>query len=144
MDKSEELKEIINRPGRAVITTHQKPDADALGSSLGMASYLRKKGHEVSVISPTDFPDFLNWMDRDNEVIIFSEKNQELSQKLIHEADLIFCLDFNSLHRINDVGDLRLFSRLRGRHGQMVLGAKRRRAGRLFLVIRRRRAAKDA
>lgn len=106
MDKSEELKVVINRPGRAVITTHQKPDADALGSSLGIASYLKKKGHEVSVIAPTDFPDFLTWMDRDGEVIIYSEEKHELAEKLVSEADLIFCLDFNSLDRINEVGGL--------------------------------------
>ena len=60
MQNLEAFKELIAIPKDVVITTHQKPDADALGSSLGLAAYLAKKGHRVNVISPTDYPEFLN------------------------------------------------------------------------------------
>ena len=52
----------LSSPRKIVITTHVKPDADALGSSLGLSNYLIKKGHEVTVISPSDYPYFLTWM----------------------------------------------------------------------------------
>lgn len=100
------FKHLIGSPKKIVIVTHYKPDADALGSSLGMAGFLKKIGHEVHVITPSDYPDFLNWMKGNEEVINYEKKeNQELSGKLVKEADLIFCLDFNSLKRINSLGD---------------------------------------
>jgi bifunctional oligoribonuclease and PAP phosphatase NrnA len=107
MQNFEALKAIINSsPKKVVITTHTKPDADALGSSLGLAGFLKKKGHEVQVITPTDYPEFLHWMHGHSEVLIFNEGNQEESARLVAEADLIFCLDFSALHRINELGEL--------------------------------------
>lgn len=89
-----------------VITTHHKPDADALGSSLGWAGYLKKKGHSVTVITPTDYPGFLHWMKGNDEVIIFNEGNEAKAANLVMEADLICCLDFSNLSRINELGEL--------------------------------------
>ncbi|MFZ4100671.1 MAG: DHH family phosphoesterase [Sphingobacterium thalpophilum] len=97
------LKEYLAEPRHIVITTHPKPDGDAMGSSLGLYAYLLLKGHQVSVITPTDYPTFLDWLPNNSDVIIYTEK-PELSQQLIALADLIFCLDFNSLVRIYDMG----------------------------------------
>lgn len=102
----ENLKDLLSSPKKIVITTHQKPDADALGSSLAMWGYLKKKGHEVTVISPTDYPSFLNWMGGQEDVIIFDQDNQELSKQLVLGADVIFCLDFSALSRIGQLGDI--------------------------------------
>ena len=52
-----------------VITTHQKPDADAMGSSLGLAHFLRQFGHEVTVISPTNWARWLDWMEGTDNVL---------------------------------------------------------------------------
>ena len=106
MQNLEAFKELIAIPKNVVITTHQKPDADALGSSLGLAAYLTKKGHHVHVISPTDYPEFLHWMQGHEEVIIYNEGNEKKSGRLIKAADIIFCLDFSNLHRIDELGDL--------------------------------------
>ncbi len=100
------LKELLSSPKNIVVTTHHKPDADALGSSLALGKFLSKKGHEVQVISPTDYPGFLNWMHDRGEVMIFEHGNQQKSKALVDEADLIFCMDFNSLDRINELGEL--------------------------------------
>lgn len=100
-----ELKEILTQPQKIVITTHHKPDGDALGSSLGLYHYLKQQQHEVTVITPTDYPYFLQWMPGNDNVIIYTEK-KERSAELVQEANLIFCLDFNSLSRINDLGEL--------------------------------------
>jgi phosphoesterase RecJ-like protein len=97
------LKEYLAEPRHIVITTHPKPDGDAMGSSLGLYAYLLLKGHQVSVITPTDYPTFLDWLPNNSDVIIYTEK-PEKSQQLIALADLIFCLDFNSLVRIYDMG----------------------------------------
>jgi phosphoesterase RecJ-like protein len=106
MQKLQGLTEFLQSPRKVVITTHHKPDADALGSSLGLAGYLKKKNHQVTVITPTDYPNFLNWMSGNDEVIIFEDGNQEISAKLIEEAELIVCLDFPVLKRINEMGEL--------------------------------------
>lgn len=100
------LKHALTSPKKVVITTHPKPDADALGSSLGMAAYLKKKGHDVSVITPTDYPSFLHWMYGNSDVLVFNEGNEEKAAKLVEEASLIFCLDFSALSRIYDLGKL--------------------------------------
>jgi bifunctional oligoribonuclease and PAP phosphatase NrnA len=90
---------------KVVITTHHKPDADALGSSLGLYLFLNKLGVNAQVITPTDYGDFLKWMPGENTVINF-EEFEEKSAELVADADLVFCLDFNSLKRINKLGDL--------------------------------------
>jgi bifunctional oligoribonuclease and PAP phosphatase NrnA len=99
------LKELLKEPKEVMITTHHKPDADALGSSLGLAGYLKKKGHLVTVVTPSDYPNFLNWMSGNDDVIIYSEKNDALVQRIIKESQVIFCLDFSSLSRINEMGE---------------------------------------
>ncbi len=99
------LKDLLAEPKHIVITTHHKPDGDAMGSSLGLYNYLIQKGHFVRVISPTDYPAFLQWLPNNPEVIIYTEKPDE-SKEYVANADLIFCLDFNSLSRINELGDL--------------------------------------
>jgi len=87
-----------------IITTHHKPDADALGSSLGLFNFFKELGLKSTVISPTDYGDFLTWLPGEKEVINF-EENVEKSKELVADADLIFCLDFNSLKRINKLGE---------------------------------------
>jgi bifunctional oligoribonuclease and PAP phosphatase NrnA len=106
MGKIQELKTFLSSPKKVVITTHHKPDADALGSSLGLWAFLKKLGHDVQVISPTDYPDFLFWMQGNDDVIIYENGNQQKSEKLIADADLIACLDFSVLKRINEMGEL--------------------------------------
>lgn len=105
MQNLQGLKELLSSPKKVIITTHHKPDADALGSSLALRGYLLKKGHIVSVVAPSDYPSFLNWMNGNDEVIIF-EGNEVKCLTLTEEADVIFCLDFNALSRINKFGEL--------------------------------------
>ena len=100
------FKEYMDHPRKAVIVTHHKPDADALGSSLGLAGYLKKKGHEVQVITPSDYPEFLHWMPGNSEVITYEKNKEPLIADKISKADIIFCLDFSTLNRIQDMTDL--------------------------------------
>ncbi len=103
----ESFKKLLSSPKKIVITTHYKPDADALGSSLGMANYLVKKDHEVTVVTPSDYPSFLNWMKRNDEVLNFEEENhREEIVKKVNQAEIIICLDFSCLSRINELGEM--------------------------------------
>ncbi|MDN3668908.1 bifunctional oligoribonuclease/PAP phosphatase NrnA [Echinicola jeungdonensis] len=103
----ESFKKLLNSPKKIVITTHHKPDADALGSSLGMANYLVKKNHEVTVVTPSDYPSFLYWMKGNDEVLNFEEENHKKEiVKRVNQAEIIICLDFSCLSRINELGEM--------------------------------------
>jgi phosphoesterase RecJ-like protein len=109
MENLQAFKAFISRPRKAVIITHFKPDADALGSSLGLAGFLKKKGHKVQVITPSDYPSFLAWMPGNEDVLALSKESNDLEKKaaeLIAKANVIFCLDFSGLARINQLGDM--------------------------------------
>lgn len=96
------LKEELAKPQKIVITTHYNPDGDALGSSLGLYHWLKNKGHDVMVIVPSDFPPFLHWLPGQEEIRVYPRAPSALNERIAN-ADLIFCLDFNSLSRIYDM-----------------------------------------
>ena len=90
----------FERAGKLVIVTHVSPDGDALGSSLGLYHFLSSQGKTVNVIVPNAFPDFLRWMPGAKDIIRY-DKYAEFADRLIGEADVICCLDFNALSRID-------------------------------------------
>lgn len=95
---------LLNEPRKVVITTHQKPDADAMGSSLALYHFLKQFGHTVTVISPTNWAGFLNWMPGCKQVLDFESPNEN-AKNAIDNADWIFCLDFNTLSRTKNMAD---------------------------------------
>jgi bifunctional oligoribonuclease and PAP phosphatase NrnA len=105
MNAIEDFYPLLTTPANIVITTHQKPDGDAMGSSLGLFHFLKQFGHNVTVISPTNWASFLDWMPG-RELVIDFEKNKEKSAGLITAADFLFCLDFNILHRTKNMEKL--------------------------------------
>ncbi len=88
----------LTTPRKVVITMHQKPDGDAMGSTLGLYHFLTSLGHDARVISPTNWASFLNWMPGCDLVMDY-ERQTEASDLLIKNADWLFCLDFNTLGR---------------------------------------------
>ncbi|MCX8020606.1 MAG: bifunctional oligoribonuclease/PAP phosphatase NrnA [Chitinophagaceae bacterium] len=83
-----------------VIVPHQKPDADAMGASLALFHMLKKQGHSPTVVSPTNWASWLNWMPGIKEVLDYEkEKDKVKADNQIADASLIFCLDYNVLHR---------------------------------------------
>lgn len=100
------FKAFISSPRKIVITTHANPDADALGSSLGLFHFLRGRKHDVKVVTPTDYPEFLHWMQGNEEVIVYSDERADEIRNYIDNATLICCLDFSGLKRIKKLGEL--------------------------------------
>lgn len=105
MENVQELKTFLSIPRDIVITTHRNPDGDAIGSSLALYHYLNKYGHTVRVVTPSEYPDFLSWMPDADKIVVY-DIDSERTGELIERADVIFCLDFNSLDRIDKVGEL--------------------------------------
>lgn len=93
---------LLTQPSRVVITTHQKPDADAMGSSLALMHFLRQLGHTVTVISPTNWAGWVNWMPGTREVLDY-EKEKTRAEEILDRADWLFCLDFNIFHRTKNM-----------------------------------------
>ena len=91
---------LIEAAERIVILTHLSPDGDAVGSSLGLYHFFFLNGKEPVVIVPNRFPSFLNWMSGAADIVVLEEKHKEV-QGLITEADLLICVDFNDLKRID-------------------------------------------
>lgn len=96
------LMRIIQSSHRIVICAHRGPDGDAVGSSLGWAEYLTHIGKEVSIVMPNPFPDFLRWLPA-SQTIRFYAKHETEASRIINQAELIFCLDFNGLERLQEM-----------------------------------------
>ena len=97
-------RQLISQATRVVILTHLSPDGDAMGSSLAMRHFLEAQGKQVSVVVPNAFPDFLAWLPKANEDIIY-ETQRAQADALLEQADLIICTDFNDPKRIGSLGD---------------------------------------
>ena len=102
LEQIPDLKKLLDKPKSIVIVCHKNPDGDAVGSSLGLYHYLQKNKHNVTVIVPNDYPHFLKWMPGNDSILKYDSQTQE-SQTLIKNAEVIFTLDFNALHRSGDM-----------------------------------------
>lgn len=100
-----ELIEFLKDSKKIVITSHNNPDGDAIGSSLAMHRYLEKKGHQVASIVPNHFPNFLAWLPNSDQMLIYSQ-SAKMSQEVIMDAELIFCLDYNALNRFGPAAEI--------------------------------------
>lgn len=105
MKPIQELYPLLKSPAKVVITTHQKPDADAMGSSLALLHFLVQAGHDVTVVSPTNWAGWLNWMPGVNGVVDY-ELNKEKVAELLQSTEWLFCLDFNIFHRTKNLAPL--------------------------------------
>lgn len=98
----QELKTLLLAPKKITIIPHRNPDGDAMGSTLALYHFLKKLDHQVFVIAPNEFPDFLSWLPDADKVVVFERENDK-AKKEIESSKLIFTLDFNALHRTGDV-----------------------------------------
>ncbi len=98
MSDIEPVKLLLQNSKRIVLTTHTRPDGDAMGSSLALLHFLKEQGHDVSLITPTNYAVFLHFLPGDHEVIIY-ENHQKRCNKLVAAAEVLFVLDYNSPKR---------------------------------------------
>lgn len=96
-----DLQALLTTKKNIAIIPHRNPDGDAMGASLALYHFLKKNNHNVSVIAPNEFPNFLHWLPSANEVLIY-EKNRDNVINFLKDIELIFTLDFNALHRTGE------------------------------------------
>lgn len=95
---------MIQKAENIVITSHKSPDGDSLGSSLGLLNFIKNFNANVTVCHPDQAPDFFNWLEDIHEIKLYQNNKHDVEQ-LVKNADLIFCLDYNSFDRLgNDFG----------------------------------------
>ncbi len=102
MKPIQEFFPLLNKPANVVITMHQKPDADAMGSALGLFHFLKQFGHTVTVISPTNWANWVNWMPGAKDVMDY-EYNRPKAEAVLDKAEWLFCLDFNTMIRTKNL-----------------------------------------
>ncbi|MCF7561067.1 bifunctional oligoribonuclease/PAP phosphatase NrnA [Sabulilitoribacter multivorans] len=96
------IKQLLSTPKKIVIVPHKNPDGDAIGSTLGLYHYLLKYNHQTQVLVPNDYPTFLKWVPG-NDTILKHDSQTTECDALINDADIIFTLDFNALHRTGNM-----------------------------------------
>ena len=98
----DKIETYFSRAQQIVIVSHVSPDGDAIGSSLGLYHFLAGRGKEVHVIVPNAYPDFLKWMPGAASILRY-DKDKQKADAYINAADVICCLDFNALSRIDNM-----------------------------------------
>ena len=93
------VKELLSRRKKIAVIVHYNPDGDAVGAALALQLFLQQQGHNVHILAPNPYPDFLEWMPQ-SETILLANNNQELCVEKIQAAELIFCVDFNQFNRV--------------------------------------------
>ncbi len=96
------LTDILSQRKNIAIISHSNPDGDSVGSSLGLYHFLNAYGHKAVVIVPNKYPDFLAWIPGEESILIY-DKDKKQSNKILKEADIIFCLDHNAPSRIGEM-----------------------------------------
>lgn len=100
----EEFKLLIDRSQRIVLTCHVRPDGDAMGSTMGLAAVLRLLNKEAVVVTPDQAPQSL-WFLPGYSKVVAATKYPEFAEKLLNEADLVICCDFNHPSRQDKLAD---------------------------------------
>jgi len=105
MENIKELKNLLSIPKDIAITSHRNPDGDAIGSSLAVYHYLKRKGHSVSVIFPSEYPDNFAWMPEAEKILIHDIEPED-ANNVLRKAEIIFSLDYNALERVDKMGEV--------------------------------------
>ena len=108
-EEAERLLLLIHDAQSIVLCCHQNPDGDALGSMLGWAEVLRMEDKEPAIVVPDQYPDYLQWLPNSEKVVRY-DKHKERVDLLLQTADLVFCLDFNTASRTDQMASALLAS----------------------------------
>ncbi len=92
------LRTLTSEADTIVCVCHTNPDGDAIGSLLGVGEVLRFLGKDPLLVAPDQWPDYLQWMPNSEKLVRY-DKHQQYVDTVLKIADLIVCVDFNTLSR---------------------------------------------
>ena len=104
MNTLADLRQYLSSPRNIVLIGHRNPDGDAVGSTMGMRRYLEPLGHRATVIVPSAYPKFLNFLDGVTDLLVYDDDPAAV-QPVLAKADVVMLMDFNSLDRIDKLGE---------------------------------------
>ncbi|RXR19422.1 bifunctional oligoribonuclease/PAP phosphatase NrnA [Flavobacterium amnicola] len=96
------LQQLLATPKKISIIPHRNQDGDSMGSTLGLYHFLLQLNHDVTLISPNEFADYIAWLPAAEKVLVFEKDTTECAA-ILENSDLIFTLDFNALHRTGEL-----------------------------------------
>jgi phosphoesterase RecJ-like protein len=102
--KIEELLNLTSTKTKITIVTHVNPDGDAIGSTIAWSNFLKERGVSSTIIVPNHFPDFLKWINNSENILVYFN-HKDTCERILKDSDLIFCLDFNKLSRLDALGE---------------------------------------
>jgi phosphoesterase RecJ-like protein len=99
-----QLRSLINNAETIVLCCHLNADGDALGAMLGWAEVLKAMGKDPLVVAPDQYPDYLQWLPNTEKIVRY-DKRKDFVNTVLKIADLVFCLDFNTLSRTDAMAE---------------------------------------
>jgi phosphoesterase RecJ-like protein len=99
----EPLREILLSNKRFILSSHVRPDADAIGSELGLAAILAAMGKEVRIVNPSAIPQTLKFLDPEARVLKIGD---EIKPEALLETDVHIIVDTSSWNQLQDVGQM--------------------------------------
>ena len=95
--------EIIDANETFLLTSHIRPDCDALGSELGMAGVLEAKGKTVRIVNGHPTPQSLEFIDPTKRIEVIGESVQV---EELQDLDVMMILDTSAWAQLGDMGDV--------------------------------------
>lgn len=95
------LADLIEAHDRFLVTSHVRPDGDALGSEVGMAGLLRQKGKDVRVVNSSATPPRYDFLDPRQE--FFEHFGNPVEPGDLSDRQAIVILDLSSWGQLGDM-----------------------------------------
>src|SRR5580704_14044885 len=97
------LADLIETHDRFLVTTHVRPDGDALGSEVGMAGLLRQKGKDVRVVNSSPTPPRYDYLDPDKS--LFEWFGSVVKPAQLADREVAIILDLSSWNQLGDMAE---------------------------------------
>lgn len=95
------LADLIATHDRFLVTTHVRPDGDALGSEVGMAGFLRQKGKSVRVVNSSPTPPRYDFLDPDGT--LFEHFGTQVTPADLADREVAVILDLSAWSQLGDM-----------------------------------------
>ena len=109
-----DIVQVLQHANRVVISTHTRPDGDAIGSQIALGTFLKGKGKEVRMINSDPVPYNMEWLPGSKEVLVYDHSVDQV--EAIAAADAIIVVDTNAVNRLGTPGN-----QLKGSNGRKIL-----------------------
>jgi nanoRNase/pAp phosphatase (c-di-AMP/oligoRNAs hydrolase) len=97
------LKKVIDENDSFLITSHVRPDADALGSELGLRAILLALGKKVCIVNASAPPANLSFM---NPPGVILKLNDTVTKANVPKTDVVIIVDTSAWQQLGNMADV--------------------------------------